>query len=239
MMNPDSWPPPARRRIYLMRHGDVEYFNPAGKPHRPETVPLTEHGQEQARAAGVALAEVPIDRTITSGLRRTDETARLVVAGRPVPIDAEPRFREIEAGRMSEWEAAPPTVVRRVILFALGEEMTPESRFLAGETIASCQKRVSEAWDELLARRDWATVLIVAHGVVNRLLLAHCLGMPLASLGKVEQDAACINLVEMDDAGLPHVRLINHTAHDPGKRTLKLTTLEGLYDQYLRGRRTP
>jgi hypothetical protein len=32
----------ARRRIFLMRHGSVTYFDDAGKPFLPEQVPLNE-----------------------------------------------------------------------------------------------------------------------------------------------------------------------------------------------------
>jgi probable phosphoglycerate mutase len=231
------WPPPPRRRIYLMRHADVEYFDADGRPFRPETVPLTAVGEEQARAAGVALAEAPIDRAITSGLARTKATARLVLAEREIPVAEEPRLREIETGRMSDWEKASSGLVRRTILEALSEEVTPESRFLAGETFASCQARVGAVWDELLARPDWQALLLVAHGMVNRLLLARVLGTPLGSLGRLEQDATCINLIEFDDAGRPLVRLLNYTAYDPSKHVLRRSTLEGLYEQYLRGRK--
>jgi len=235
----DHWPPPPRRRVFLMRHGDVEYFDAAGRPYRPETVPLTERGREQARAAGAALAGVPLDRAVTSGLRRTDETAALVLDGRAVPLEPEPRLREIETGRMSEWERASDGLVRRTILEALGEELSPESRFLAGETFASCQERVRAFWADLLARRDWSALLVVAHGVVNRLLLGELLGVSLPGLGRLEQDACCINLVEVGEAGPPLVRLVNFTAHDPAKGSLVLSTLEGLYEQYLRGRPSP
>lgn len=232
----DPWPPLPRRRVFLMRHADVEYFDATGRPFRPETVPLTGRGREQARATGTALAEVPFDRVITSGLRRTEETASLVLTGREVLREQEPRLREIETGRMSEWERATGAAVRDAILRSLGEDLSPESRFLAGETFASAHARVRAVWHDLLARRDWNTLLVVAHGVVNRLLLGELLGLPLPALGRLEQDACGLNLVEVDAAGVPLVRLLNFTAHDPGKQTLVLSTLEGLYDQYHRGR---
>ncbi len=69
-----------RRRVFLMRHGSVTYFDAAGKPVLPETVPLNEQGRAQATAAGqvFATAGIRFDRVIVSGLPRTVETATRV-----------------------------------------------------------------------------------------------------------------------------------------------------------------
>ena len=62
-----------RRRIYLMRHGSVTYFDGDGKPFLPEMVPLNPQGQAQATAAGAIFAaeKIRFDRVIVSGLPRT------------------------------------------------------------------------------------------------------------------------------------------------------------------------
>jgi probable phosphoglycerate mutase len=232
----ETWSPPRRRRLFLMRHADVEYFDAAGRAHRPETVPLTALGRQQAHSAALALAEVPFDRAITSGLLRTEQTARIILAARDVPLESEPRLREIETGRISEWARASPDQVQRVILGALPADLRPEAVFLGGETFASLASRAAEALAALLARQDWQTLLVVAHGVVNRFLLASLLGSPLGALGKMEQDACCINLIEVDGSSTPLVRLLNYTADNPLKVGLELSTLEGLYRQFLNGR---
>ena len=55
-----------RRRLLLMRHGAVEYFDAFGRPYPPDDVPLTPAGVEQARAMGTAFAAagLAIDRAI-------------------------------------------------------------------------------------------------------------------------------------------------------------------------------
>ena len=67
-----------RRRLYLMRHGSVSYFTPAGQPVPADTVPLNPQGILQARAAGQLFAanNIRFDRVITSGLPRTEQTAQ-------------------------------------------------------------------------------------------------------------------------------------------------------------------
>jgi phosphoserine phosphatase len=240
----EKWARP-RRRVYLMRHGEVNYFDEQGRPFRPETVPLNAEGRRQAEAAGAALTAVPLDLALTSGLRRTTETASLVLAGRGLALQSEPRLREIETGRLSDWAAASPAEVERLVLGALPADLRPEARFLAGETFASLQQRVGECWGEVLARGDWRHLLIVAHGVVNRLVLSNLLGAGLAGLGRLEQDAGCINLIEVfdpvdvehvDQSGTALVRLVNFTPANPLKQGMDLSTLEGLYRQYLQGR---
>src|SRR5689334_4208253 len=78
----------SRRRLYLMRHGHVDYFAPrvraTGDIH---SVPLTERGRSEAEAAGKALAHVTFERAVCSGLPRTRETAEIVL---PFVKDAPP-----------------------------------------------------------------------------------------------------------------------------------------------------
>src|SRR5262245_14668186 len=115
MKNWIGWP---RRRVYLMRHGDVDYFDPTGRPFRPETVPLNADGRRQADAAARALAEVPFDLAVTSGLLRAAETAQLVLAGRQVPSEVRPQLREIETGRLADWAGAAAEQVEDAVLGA-------------------------------------------------------------------------------------------------------------------------
>src|SRR5206468_11192196 len=91
-----------RRRVYLMRHAEVSYFNAAGRPRRPRGVSLTAEGREQAAAAARALAPVPLDRVVISGLPRTVETARIVAGDRPLTPEVRPELREIEGGRLRD-----------------------------------------------------------------------------------------------------------------------------------------
>ena len=56
----EKWSRTIRRRIYLLRHGDVSYFDEHGRPFWPATVPLNQEGRLQAEAAGRVLAEVPL-----------------------------------------------------------------------------------------------------------------------------------------------------------------------------------
>jgi probable phosphoglycerate mutase len=226
---------PPRRRVYLMRHGEVDYFAPDGRPYRPETVPLNAEGREQARAAARELAAVPIDRVVASGLPRAAETAALAVGTRPLTVENRPELREIEPGRLSRLRQLSPAEVEDAFLGALSAGIGRETRFLGGETFGSLEDRVWPSFGRLLAEPGWRGLLVVAHGVVNRVILCRVLGAGLGGLGALEQDAGCVNVLDVDEAGRVLVRLVNHTPGNPLKAGMDLSTLERLYQQYLQG----
>lgn len=223
---------PRRRRIYLMRHGEVEYFEPGGKPFRPDEVPLTPRGEEQASAAGAFLANAELDRAFVSPLLRTMQTAQRVLAGRNVPIAEDKGIQEIAPGKLRDLPADPDRI-RHAFVDAFGISLTREDRFLGGETFGSMLDRVSSFIERLLADPDWSNVLIVAHGGVNRAILTHALGVGLPGFGRLEQDPACVNVIDVDDAGRMLVRLLNFSPTNPAKSGHRLTTMEELLAHYL------
>jgi probable phosphoglycerate mutase len=226
--------PPARRRVYLMRHGSVDYFDADGRPFRPDSVTLNAEGRRQAEAAGRLLAEAALDRVVTSGLPRAAETARLVVAPRALLLETRPDLREIEPGRLAGIGHPLSPAVERAFTGALHAELRPDDTFLAGETFASLARRVEPCFRQLLAEPGWGEMLIVAHGVVNALLLGGMLGAGLRALGALEQECGCINVIDVGPDGRCLVQAVNCTPLDPLKAGPRLTTMERLYAQYRR-----
>ena len=224
---------PRRRRIYLMRHAQVRYFDGV----RPEQVQLTDEGRRQAEAAAAALASVAFDRVITSTLPRTIETARIVAPGR----EPEPRaaLREIEGGDI---RGLAPGEVQEMMTAAFRGVVSPETRFLGGETIGELLARVLPEIDALLADESWDVVLLVLHGGVNRAILSRALTGEKVFLGGFEQSPGCVNVLDVSGADDWIVRAVNHTPYDPAHaRAPRTTTMEELWADYLaaRERRAP
>jgi broad specificity phosphatase PhoE len=226
--------PPPRRRVYLMRHGSVDYFDPEGRPFRPETVALNDEGRRQAEAAGRLLAEVPLDRVVTSGLPRSVETARLVLGPQTLPLETRCDLREIEPGRLGSLGHPLSPEVERAFAGALHGALRPGDSFLGGETFESLAHRVEPCFRQLLAEPGWGRMLIVAHGVVNLLLLSTALGAGLPAMAALEQENGCINILDIDPDGRCLVRAVNLTPLNPLKIGVALTTMEQLYAQYRR-----
>jgi phosphoserine phosphatase len=212
-----------------MRHGEVRYFDDDGRPFRPNEVPLDPEGRTQAEAAARMLADVPFDRAVSSDLPRSVETATVVLGGRTVRLETRPELRELQPGRLADLQEGD---LEAAFLGAFDLNVGPESRFLGGETFGSLCERVRACYQEVLADPAWRNLLIVAHGGVNRVLLCDALKLGLAGFGGFEQDAACVNVLDVMDGGRCLLRLVNHTPYNAAKTGLELTTMERLYAGY-------
>jgi len=228
---------PKRRRIFLMRHGDVTYFDATGRAIDPESVPLNERGREEASAAGreFAAQQVHFDKVIASGLPRTLETARLVLAetGRNVEIEVWPEWQEIRGGRLSN---LPDADFERAFL-SVFDGIVPESTaFLGGETIGELLDRVLPPLQRLRDDASWDTVLLVLHGGVNRALLSHAITSGGRTFfGHLSQTTGCINALDVGAApGDWVIRALNHSPPSPLHAGVRNTTMELLYEQFVR-----
>ena len=215
----------SRRRLYLMRHADVAYYDPDGKPMRPRDVRLTPTGVEQARVAADALAGIRFDRVVTSGLPRAIETARLVAPG--LEPESVPELREIEGGRLSD---IPPGALEEAFLGAFRGTVPEDRAFLGGETIGELLDRVLPALEGLVADESWDVLLAVLHGAVNRAILSYALTGRRSFLGGFEQAPSCINVLDVGEDWI--VRAVNVAPYDVAHTGGRQTTMERLYSQY-------
>lgn len=91
----------------IVRHGHAE----GNAEHRfigQTDVPLDEMGHLQARALADRLRAGPIDRIVSSDLRRAIDTITPLAEAIGVPIKHDPRLREISNG---EWSGLLPTEI--------------------------------------------------------------------------------------------------------------------------------
>jgi probable phosphoglycerate mutase len=219
---------PARRRLYLMRHARVRYFEGLD----PEQVVLTEEGRGQAEAAAQALRGVTFDRVVTSGLPRTLETARIVAP--MIEPEACYGLREIESG---EIRGVAADEVQEMMSTAFRGVVPLQTRFLGGESVGALFDRSLPELERLLADESWDVLLLVLHGGVNRALLSHALTGDRIFLGGFEQSPGCINVLDVGADGRWIVRAVNHTPYDPAHADApRATTMEQLWDEYVAAR---
>jgi broad specificity phosphatase PhoE len=224
-----------RRRIFLMRHGSVDYFDDEGKPVRPDTVPLSDKGRRQALAAGEEFATLNLkfDRVLVSGLPRTVETASLALSRVPhaVRIETDHELREIESGKFADIK---PADVEKAFLGAFASTANVDARFLGGEKIGHFLARVLPQLDALRSDPHWDCVLLVLHGGTNRALLSYLLTGEAKLLGGFAQDPGCINAIDVgDDKHDAILRVVNYAPLDRLQTATRKTTMEELLEKFV------
>ena len=221
---------PMRRRIYLMRHADVSYFDKdRGFLIREKDVPLTPGGRERALLASAALASVRFDRVVASGLSRTMETAELVLRGREKapPIETWHQFSELRSGC---YEKITDENLDESFLGPFRGTPPESTRFLDGEDLGSLFDRVVPGLEKLRRETDWKCALLVLHGAVNRAILSYMLTGRRMFLGNLQQSPACLNIIDAGEEWV--VWAINVTPGDMIHSGSKTTSIEHLLGQY-------
>jgi broad specificity phosphatase PhoE len=210
-----------RRRIYLFRHGAVDYVDARGNiVDDPDDVPLSKKGRAQADAMRDLFAGVTVDRAVCSGLRRTRETAERVLGSRKLEIEIISEIVEIRAARGKQ--ASDLDLVEHVA-FSHWKATSQGSRFLGGEPYADFYARIAAAMELFTHHPDWHNLAIFAHGGTNAAILGWTSGLGLSAFGAVDQATCCLNVLDFDfapgDQGIVRkiVRAMNVTADDPTK----------------------
>jgi len=81
-------------------------------------------------------------------------------------------------------------------------------RIPGGESIRDMSIRVVPALKEILAANRGKNVALVAHGAVNRVLLADAMKLDLNNIYSIEQDYGCMNIIDYF-SGYTVIKLIN------------------------------
>lgn len=161
--------------LAVVRHGRTAW-NADGRFQGQSDVPLDAQGRAQAAALGRALVNDRYHVAVASDLERARETARIVLGARNLPLDLDPRWREMHFGT---WEGLTwAQIVERQPELAERGATTP--RFYTppeGESFDDVCARVSEALAALAVRLDsGGRALVVTHAGVLHALLRVALG---------------------------------------------------------------
>ena len=173
--------------MYLVRHGETSW-NARGLCQGTADVPLNDRGRAEAARLRERLAGVRFDAAYTSPLGRARETAEALLAQSGLRAARWAAFAELSYG---EWQGMPEAEWPG----AAGERWRRDPwsmAFPGGESLDDVHRRAAPAWDRLVAAHPGETVLLAAHGHLNRVLLIHALGWPRHRFWEIAQpNAAC------------------------------------------------
>ena len=201
-------------RWFLVRHAQTTW-NAEEKIQGRTDTPLSDWGYEQAKALASRLAEREIDAAYVSDLTRAQETARVILQGRNIPLTPSLQLRERSYGR---WEGLTFEVVARdypeeFAKFRNSTDAPPPG----GESTIDMEARVGQFASGLkLAHQDSETLLIVGHRGCLNALIAHLLDLPAIAAFRFTLGSASLTMLEWrgDRAVL---RLLGDTSHWDGK----------------------
>jgi 2,3-bisphosphoglycerate-dependent phosphoglycerate mutase/probable phosphoglycerate mutase len=206
-----------RTSIWFVRHGQTR-LNKERRYQGTSDSPLTLFGRLQAEALAKRLRRIPFTVAIISPAERTRATAEAILAGRDVPVVADPRWAETNHGR---WEGLTYTeVVGRYREEAAARFADPlNGRALGGETLAEVHARVSEGWNALLRERPGGRVLVVTHATPVQLILCALGNLPPTQHWRWRIDLGSLTALDLYGGG-PIVRVVNEVPRSlpPGEQ---------------------
>jgi alpha-ribazole phosphatase/probable phosphoglycerate mutase len=193
-------------RVYLIRHGEVTTFQKKSFNGHND-VALTPHGILQLEEVGKRLSSEPLRAVYTSDLQRSIQGGKAIAKVCSVPCYQVPALREKHFGA---WEGYTAQEISRRDPRCWNEWVTDpfDCRPEGGESYRDVSTRAGAALEEILKRHPGEEIAIVAHGGVNRVLLAEALGQPPSALFRIEQKYAALNVIDYFQSHIS-VKLIN------------------------------
>lgn len=185
--------------VYILRHGQTQWNAENNRYCGRTDIALTEKGIKQAEAIAEQLKGHAIDAVYSSPLQRAYRTAQLASGGRTVIADN----RLIEAN-FGEWEGKTReqfTSENAVLWTGWSQDPAINRAGGNGETGKEIVDRVADFFSSALRLHHGGTIMVVAHNGINRLYLAHKLGMPLKNYRRLVQENSTVSVFQLDDDG--------------------------------------
>ncbi|WP_055525486.1 histidine phosphatase family protein [Streptomyces graminilatus] len=161
--------------LLLVRHGETEW-SASGQHTSWTDLPLTAHGEEQAKSLVPLLAKRTFARVVTSPLHRAVRTAELAgLSG----MSTDPDLHEWDYGG---YEGVTTAEIQRTrpgwFLFTDGVAPGPDGH--PGESPEDVGRRADRVLARVASALGEGDVILVAHGHFLRVLTARYLGLPPA-----------------------------------------------------------
>ena len=175
--------------IILVRHGETDW-NVAEVFRGRIDIALNETGLKQAELLAEYLRDLRIAAIYSSPLKRALKTAQMMADHHNLDVEITPGLIDFDYG---EWQGLSHEVVkdRYEELYAEWVKNPHQVKMPAGENLNDVRRRVTSVVDSVVARYE-GTVVLVAHRVVNKVLICVLLGLDNSHFWNIRQDACGI-----------------------------------------------
>jgi probable phosphoglycerate mutase len=173
-------------RLILIRHGETAW-SLSGQHTGRTDIPLTDHGEQQARTLTRFVAECALDRVWTSPSQRARRTGALATAGSASGIEPD----------LAEWDYGAYEGRRTV---EIQQERPGWNVFRDGCPGGELPDAVTARADRLLTRlRDASgSIALFTHGHFGAALAVRWIGLPIAAAVHFPLGTASVSILEFD-----------------------------------------
>lgn len=198
--------------IILIRHG-LTLWNRDARIQGISDIELAPEGLRQAELLAKNFPFDKVDAIYSSDLSRAKTTAQFVADKFNLTVQTTAGLREVNFGI---WEGKYFSDLEKYDAEKLKIFNTaPDELKLEGaETLQQAQSRATDTLQKIIDCHEGGTsrVVCVAHGSINRLILAAILGIPRNNIWRLSQFNTAINILQHYDGNFI-IHLINSTAH--------------------------
>jgi broad specificity phosphatase PhoE len=201
---------------YLIRHGYTDWIEQEIL-HGISDRPLSEFGQQQARATAEYMRGKKVDRLYTSPLIRCKETADAVSSAlgvKPIVIEnlKEENYGVLE-GRRDWW----PVIKKKPAIIPFYAFIRTTISTITGEPVWQFKHRVVAAWEDIKAKNASGSVVVVGHSGVLRTILMKEFDF---KRNQISLTLSSVSQFEVDQESNARIIELNHSAHLPGENFL-------------------
>ncbi|MBN1955340.1 MAG: histidine phosphatase family protein [Anaerolineae bacterium] len=197
--------------IILIRHGQTAW-NREARFRGQMDVPLDETGLWQAQRTGeYVAARWPAAAVYASPLGRAAQTAAAVATAQGLQAHPHDGLLDINFGAL-QGLATAEAEARYPDLYHAWLHAPHTVRFPGGESLDDVCARSTGVFRDVVARHSKESVALVAHTVVNRVLLCAVLDLGLDYFWRLAQDTCAVNVIEWDGEKA-NLYLMNDTSH--------------------------
>jgi len=175
--------------IIIARHGQTEWN--VGEVFRGRAdIELDETGVKQAELLAEYLSNAKIDAIYSSPMKRALKTAKAIAGHHQLDVEIAPGLIDFDFG---EWQGLSHQEVKEKYteLYKKWTNTPHKVKMPAGETLNDVRKRAIRVVDEVIDRYE-GTVVLVAHRVVNKVLICALLGLDNSHFWDIRQDTCGI-----------------------------------------------
>jgi broad specificity phosphatase PhoE len=175
--------------IKLVRHGETEWN--VGEVFRGRIdIELNKTGIRQAELLGEFLSDVKIDAIYSSPLKRALKTADIIARYHNLDVKISHGLIDFNYG---QWQGLSLKEVKaKYKEFYLEWTSHPDQVIISGgESLQDIRQRVTDLISQVIIEYS-GTVVLVAHRVVNKILICALLGLDNSHLWNIRQDTCGI-----------------------------------------------